>query len=133
LTGAGLGYGLSQIASDPNLSTGQKVGHSVRGGTDAALAALVPYYGAGKAVNIVGKQLERSGSPQVRGAGRALDYAVEPSGAKGFWDVVQGDKSPAKAFSSNGGLEGLTLDMMGPVGIVLRGLGVRLPFLSSTP
>jgi hypothetical protein len=118
---AGTGYNISQIANNPNLSTQQKVGHSGRAATDALLSLLIPYYGAAKAVQVVGQLLERSGSPQVRGAGTALDYAAEPGGAKAFWSVAQGDKSPKAA--AKGGDKQFILDLLGPLGIIARGTG----------
>lgn len=138
IAGRGLGLGLSayniyNTATDPRLSRAQQVGHSGRGVADAIMSLAIPYYGIGKAVSALGQHFQGSGSPQVRGLGRTIDYGVEPAGAKAFWNVLQGDLSPKAAFKRQGGLEGLTLDMMGPIGLIMRGLGVKLPFLSHTP
>jgi len=133
---AGAGYGIYKIATDPNLSTKEKVGQSARAATDVVLSSLPvvgQFYGAARALGLVGQHLEGSGSPQVRGLGRTLDYAAEPAGAKGFWDVVTGSRSPKAAFKAQGGAEGLMLDTMGPVGLIMRGLGVHLPGLYHEP
>jgi hypothetical protein len=120
---ASAGYGAYGAATNPNYSRAQQVGHSGRAVTDAILGVLVPYYGLARAVGIVGQQLQRSGSPQIRGTGRALDQAVEPAGAKAFWSVAQGDKSPKAALTA-AGPEGLVTDLLGPLGAVLKGIGV---------
>jgi len=130
---AATGYDISNILNDPDLSRTQQVGRSGRAVADLIMSLAIPYYGPAKAISAIGQQLEGSGSPQVRGLGRTLDYAAEPAGAKAFWDVVTGMRSPRAAFKAHGGWEGLTLDAMGPVGLILRGLGVNLPFLHHTP
>ena len=135
--GAGaLGYNLAQIAGNENLSTGQKVGHSGHLATDVGMSLVPvvgPFYALAKIASALGQHLQGSGSPQVRGLGRSIDYVAEPAGAKAFWSTVQGDKSPREAWKAQGGAEGLMLDTMGPVGIILRGLGVKLPFLHDEP
>jgi hypothetical protein len=129
---AGAGYGAYQAATNPNFSRQQQVGHSGRAVADAIMSLLIPYYGLARGANVVGQQLERSGSPQVRGAGRAIDQATEPSGAKAFWNVAQGDMSPRKAIEK-AGFQGAMYDTMGPVGAILKGVGFKLPFLSHEP
>jgi hypothetical protein len=131
--GVGAGaYGAYKAATDPNLSQTQRVGHSGRSIADTIMSLLIPYYGLAKAASVVGDVLQRSKSPQVRGTGRAVGQVAEPSGAKAFWDVAQGDLSP-KAAAKRYGFEGAMYDTMGPLGAVLKGAGVKLPFLSHTP
>lgn len=125
--GAGLGlasgaYGAYNAATDPDLSRTQQVGHSGRAVADTLMGVLIPYYGVAKALSIVGQVLGRSKSPQIAGAGRAVDQAAEPAGAKAFWNVAQGDMSP-KAALSKAGPEGLVTDMLGPLGAILKGIG----------
>lgn len=132
---AGAGYGIYKTATDPNLSTRQKAAGTSRAVGDIALTAIPvfgQFYGLARALGLVGQHLEGSGSPQVRGLGRTLDYAAEPAGVKGLWDTI-GGKSPGAAFKDAGGMEGLTLDAMGPVGWAMRGLGWRLPGLYHEP
>lgn len=124
-TGLGLasgGYGAYNAATDPNLSKTQQVGHSGRAVADTLMGIFIPYYGLAKAASIVGQIMQRSGSPQVAGAGRAVDQAAEPAGAKAFWNVAQGDMSP-KAALAKAGPEGLVTDLLGPLGAMLKGIG----------
>lgn len=123
LGAATTGYNLYNTATNPNLSTKQKAAHSGGSVADLIFSTLFPAYGAGKALQAVGAIMERSGSPQVRGAGRSVDYAVEPAGAKSFLDVLRADKSPKAAFNAQGGPRGLVLDLLGPLGIIARGTG----------
>lgn len=116
------GYGAYQAATDPSLNRTQQIGHSGRAVADTLMGLLIPYYGLAKSLSIVGQVLQGSGSPQVRGAGRALDQAAEPAGAKAFWSVAQGDMSP-KAALTKAGPEGFITDMLGPVGAILKGVG----------
>ncbi len=135
-TGLGLasaGYGVYNAATNPDFNKAQQVGHSGRAVSDAIMSLVIPYYGLARGASAGGQLMERSSSPQVRGAGRAIGQVAEPSGARAFWDVVQGDRSPGAAFKAHGGLEGLMFDTMGPVGAVLKGIGVNLPFLHSEP
>lgn len=115
LGGAGAVAG---AALAPGLNTKQRAHTAARGVTDAALSYAIPYYGWAKAVNAIGQNLQRSGSPQVRSAGVALDYVTEPSGAKRFWDLTKG-KNP---FAGGAGAvaRDLTLDGMGPIGVLMR-------------
>jgi hypothetical protein len=125
-TAAGLaatGYNVFDIATNDDLSRAQQVGKSGHAIADAAASYWIPYYGWAKAVNGIGKILSNSGSPQVSAAGRTLDYATEPAGAKGFWSVVEGDASPKAAYKQMGGPKGFVLDAMGPLGAVARGVG----------
>jgi len=135
---AATGYNLANIVQDPNLSTGQKAGHAA---TQTGLGALSylysPYVGAALAANAVGKQLETSGSPQIKKLGTFLDTASEPHGVQGLLSVIQGDKSPAAAFRDQGGLQGAAYDVtniLSPgLGSIFEAMGWKLPFLSHTP
>ena len=139
-TAAGLGatgYNLYNIATDPNLSTGQKAGHAGVSAGEGVAAAYVPYLGLALAANALGKGLEGSGSPQVKSAGTFLDTLSEPHGLQGALSVILGDKSPAAAFKDQGGWQGAAYDItnaLAPgVGSAFEAMGIKLPFLTHTP
>jgi hypothetical protein len=101
-TGLGLasaGYGVYDTATDSNLSTTQKAGHS--GEIAANLAATLGsggWYGLVLAAKALTGAMERSGSPQVSAAGRAIAAPALP--VEGLMSVLRGDKSPRAAFNS---------------------------------
>jgi hypothetical protein len=95
---AGTGYGIYQTATNPNLSTRQKAGHSGILAGEAAGSLAIPYFGAGVAAKAVIDQLRRSGSPQVAATGRALGAPALP--IEGLLSVIGGDQSPRQAFNS---------------------------------
>ncbi len=133
---AALGLNLANIANNSNLSNVQKVGASSKAAFDVGMSFVPfvgPIYAAANLASGIGKRLERSGSPEVRGAGRVLDYAGRPAGEQAFWNVATGMQSPAAAFKSAGGVQGALLDTMGPVGLIFRGLGKSLPGMPSPP
>lgn len=96
-TGA-FGYNLYDIASNPNLSTGQKAGQAGIQAGELAGSLAIPYFGAGVAAKAVIDQLRRSGSPQVAATGRALGGPALP--VEGLLSVIGGQQSPRAAFNS---------------------------------
>ena len=95
LGAAGLGYDLSQIAGNPNYSTGQKVGHAAFDTGSAVAGAVNPYVGLGLLARGLVGQLTRSGSPQVAATGRALQGPALP--VEGLISVLTGDMTPRAA------------------------------------
>jgi len=75
---AGLGYGAYNTATNPNLSPSQK-GANIGGGVGGLVGSYFTPWGAipGLAAAI-GDILQKSGSPQLRGAGRGLTSAGRP-------------------------------------------------------
>lgn len=135
LAAAGTGYNLANIAGS-DMSRNRKLNESAGAVGDLAISAIPvagPIYGAAQAGRALGSQMQRSSSPEVRGAGTAIRYAAAPSGEQMFQDVIRGRASPRAAFANHGGLAGAMYDTMGPIGAGLRGAGVELPFLSHTP
>lgn len=133
LGAAALGYNLNELIKTKGLTTQQKAGQSGRLVADTALSATIPYYALAKAVQAVGNELQKSGSPQVRGVGRVASYAAEPAGAGAFWNVATGMNSPRDAIKRAGGFQGALLDTMGPVGLIMRGIGADLPLMNQVP
>jgi hypothetical protein len=123
---AGAGYGLYQTATNPNLSTGQKVGHSGVQAGEAVGSLLNPYVGAGVAAKAVIDQLRQSGSPQVAATGRALGGPALP--VEGLLSVLQGDASPRAAFNN-------MVTQIGQVPVVggMLGSGLRMFGLGTKP
>lgn len=125
-TGAGLGLSLADIAKNENLSFRRKAGHATESGFVAG-TSFIPVAGpiivASRLGDALGNQLQRSNSPQVQGAGRAIGQAARPAGERAFWDVIRGDRS-IKGALSNAGPEGFVTDLLGPVGALLKGLGI---------
>lgn len=125
---AATGYDISQIASDSNLSTTQKAGHSAADLANLIASIYVPYYGLGLAARGANQALERSGSPQISGAARGASVAAQP--VEGLLSVLQGDKSPGavfkgwgKSFNRNPALA--TVGTLDPVsGSILGALGI---------
>jgi len=120
IAGAGLGYNLYNIANNPNLSTGQKIGQSsVNAAT--SLAALygpqAPYVAAFIAAQAIGGKMQRSGSPQVRAGGRQILAPLLP--VSGFLDVLSGSKSPKESFNN-------MITQMGQVPVIGKPLGGML-------
>lgn len=123
LAGAAAIPAIAQIAGS-DLSNKRKAAESAKVATDVGIS-LIPvvgqFYGAARAAQALGQHMQTSGSPQVRAGGRAIDYAVEPGGAKAFWNAILG--RPGPMFGAEGPAKALTLDMMGPVGVVSRAVG----------
>lgn len=127
--GAAVVGGLGSIAGAalaPGLSTKDRAHTAARGVTDAGLSYAIPYYAAAKAVNALGQHFQGSGSPQVRGLGRALDYGTEPAGAKAFWRATRG-RNPFEGQRGKDIAGNFALDIAGPVGTILRGIGGSAP------
>lgn len=119
---AGTGYNVYQTATNPNLSNVQKAGHSAGDAINALLSMIVPYYGLGVAARAATGAMQRSGSPQVRGAGRGIAAPAIP--VEGLLSVLQGDKSFRGAgnqmVSSIKNIPGIG----GPLGSVLGAFGL---------
>jgi len=120
---AGFGLTLADLASRDDLSTMDKVGQGVGGAFDLGASALIPYYGLSKLAAGVGGALSKSSSPQVSALGRTVNWAAEPGGAKMFNASIRG-QNPFKGASTHDIGEELTLDLLGPIGAVLRGVGL---------
>jgi hypothetical protein len=87
------------IATDPNLSTKQKAGHSA----DTAVAAAVWPYGLTRLANANFSAMQRSGSPTIRNTGKALAAPTIPFEA--LLNVLRGNASPRAA--GNAGIAAL--------------------------
>lgn len=122
---AGLGLTLADIASS-DMTTKQKIGYGTQAGADVALSAapvIGPFYALSRIFAGVGNQLQRSGSPQVRGAGRAISHVGEPHGATALRTTLRGE-NPWKGMSTRDIGEDLTIDLLGPLGSALKGAGL---------
>jgi hypothetical protein len=105
---AGAGYNIYNTLNNPNLDTAHK-GAGIGEGIGEGIASYVTPWGALPAISTaLGGQLQKSGSPEVRGTGRFLSTLGRP---------VDVTKNPFTAH----GLKnfGETLALGGPIGMAL--------------
>ncbi len=127
LSAAGFGLNLANIAGADTLTNKQKVGAGVQSGIDTAASYFFPAYGAAKLVQGVGQRLERSGSPEVRGLGRTIDYGIEPAGLQQTKAIFQGRQNFKDAWSEIGKGGGFAMDLALPgVNALLKGAGINV-------
>lgn len=119
---AGAGYGIYDIATNPNLSTKQKAGHA--GETAANTVAGVAFwpYGLALAARALTGLMEKSGSPQVSGAGKAIAAPALP--VEAGLDVLRGDLSPRAAANRMVRSIADVPILGGPMGSVMRAFGL---------
>lgn len=120
---AGLGYNAYDVATNPRLSPAQKgasIGEGV-GGLGANIILGGPYGVLPALFAGVGGQLQKSGSPQLRGTGRFLSTAGHP---------VDVTKNPFSASGAKKFTE--TMVLGGPLGMALSNAIGFNPF-ESTP
>lgn len=120
---AGFGLNLANLAKS-NLSTRDKVGEGVGGAFDLGASYAIPYYGQAKLVSALGKHFQRSGSPQVRGVGRAAEQVGEPRGAAMFARGIRGHGPWEAGGNVRDSSRDFVLDLLGPLGVALQGAGI---------